>query len=160
MLVPGIFELLEKVIGPMLTSTAASSIAKGVIGLGSSASASGVLGVIEGAVGKLEDAKVTQIHDELQTLLAQCQLIQSDSKSGSIVGNWHAVFCFGMSVICLTHFAVAELFNILVSLHVSNIGLIAPLDTAALAFMGGVLGVGIGCKTVEKVNSNSDQSGN
>lgn len=154
MIIPGLFELLEKVVGPLFTSGAKTSIVSGLVGSAVKDSG-GLMGIITGALGKLEDAKVAEIKAGVEILLAQTQVIQSDTNSKSIFSSWHAIFCFGMTFITLTHFAVAEAFNILVALHFDNVGIIAPMDTATLFFIGSVLGITMAGKTVERVNSNN-----
>lgn len=152
-IIPAIFELLEKIIGPMVTG-GASKIATGLLGISSNPTVEGIMSVITGTVGQLENEKIVQIKAGVQILLAQVQLAEDDNKSGSVFAHWHSLFCYGMTVITLSHFGLAELFNILISLNCPHIGVLAPMDTATLSFIGLVLGGTMLGKTAENVNSN------
>lgn len=153
---PGLFTLLDRVLGPLFSSVTKSSVLTSVLSGGGLA---GVLAAIEGSVGKLENAQIEQIKAGIAELEAQTSVIKSDTESKSLFSSWHAMFCWGMSIITLSHFAVAEVFNIMIALGFGDyVGRLAPMDTATLAFIGGVLGLTMAGKTVERVNANTDDN--
>lgn len=157
MIIPGIFELLEKIIGPVLSATAnsTSTITRGLLGLVGNPSVGGILGVIEGAVGKLQDEQIVEIKAQLQVLLAQIDLNKTEEVSTSFFkSGWRPALCWSLAIITSVHFAVAEAFNIAIAFGYS-VGVLAPLDSATLLFIGSVLGIYMSARTVEKVNSNT-----
>jgi hypothetical protein len=137
----------------------ASSIAQKVMGLGSSISAGGILGIIEETVGQLETTKKVEIEAELQTLLVQSQINQSDAQSNESFFYkgarptlfWMTIILFGL------HCFSAEIYNQLHALGY-QVGLLAPLDNMVWLVLGGLAGIWAVGRTIEKVNNNqSDQ---
>jgi len=74
MIVPGIFELLEKVAMPVLDAVKPELSGNIITSLLSGKGVSGVMDAIEGTMGKLEVTKKAQIQAEVSTLLAQANL--------------------------------------------------------------------------------------
>lgn len=158
MLIPGLFTLLEKVVGPMLTSDARSSILSKVFGGGFGGTASSLMDIITGTLGKLEDEKIVELKGELETLLANCQIDQTEAKSERFLNwGWRPCFAWGLSIIILFHLATAELANVLHMIGY-NPGTLAPLDNMTLLIMSGLLGIYMGARTVEKVNTNNSDN--
>jgi hypothetical protein len=154
-LIPGLFTLLDRVLGPLFTDVTKSSVVTSIF---SSGSLGGVLGVLTKSLGSIESAKIEEIKAGIAELEAQAGMEEKDVDSKSIFASWHAMFCWGMSIILLVHFASAELLNQLVAWHVASVGLLAPLDTATLTIACLILGGSMAGKTVEKVNSNNSDS--
>lgn len=92
LLIPGLFTLLEKCLGPILTMTHKSSIITSIIG-GFDGSSSGLMGIIEGAIGKIEDQKKLELQAEVETLLAQSKIEEIEAQSPHFLA-WAARPCF------------------------------------------------------------------
>lgn len=153
MILPGLFELLEKIVGPLLIPQK-TSIISGL--LGSDGTAGGIMGVIGGVLGKMEDEKVAEIKAQVEVLLAQVQSneLQMESKS-SFWRNPRLFFEWILVAIGTIHFSFCEIINI--AYAYKNGVALAPLDTATLFFMGSMLGIYVTAKTVESVNYNNNQ---
>jgi len=154
MILPGLFSLLEKVVGPLLEGHAAS-IASKVIGLGSGASPGGILGAVEGVVGTIAADKKIELMGEIKTLLAQAQLQDIDSNKESFF-RWGCrdSLEWALSIIVVTHLAIIESYNILALLHG---GTFQPLDSLTTALLGGLLGLyGVGKVAEKYINNDSD----
>lgn len=150
LLIPGIFELLEKIVGPLMSSTK-GSIISGL--LGSNGTIGGIMEAITGVLGNIEQEKIVEITAQVNTLLAQSQVNQIDAKANSI---WHRpalVLEWGLVIIILYHLGLAEVSNSISFFHGYSL---APLDNLTAGLMFGLLGLYRGAKALETVNSNSD----
>lgn len=153
MLIPGLFTVLDRVLGPLFTSGAASSIVSGIVGGKTGGTLGGLLGLVEGAVGKIEDSQLAEIKAEMETLLAQQQLNTIDAVSPSFFRNGcRDTLEWGLSIIVLIHCGLVETFNILALL---NGGTLQPLDTMTTFILMGLLGIYATTKTIERFQSNT-----
>lgn len=155
LLLPGLFTLLEKVVGPMLAGNS-GSIAQKIMGLGSGATLSGVMGVITGTLGNLEDTKRIEIQAELGLLMEQCKINETDATSSdSFYYKGARPFIFwGFGIITLFHCLMAEMYNNLIAIGY-NVGHLAPMDNMAWYMLGGLAGIWAISRGIEKVNANS-----
>ena len=156
-IIPGVFAVLEKIIGPVLSSTAGQSILGAVIGHLSSNSptVNGLLTAIEGVMGKLEDTKRLELQNEFNLLMSQIEVDKVEESKDSKTFTPRTTLFWGLSLITLVHLVIAELANILCLIHGQPL---APMDNITIIFLGGMLGLYHVTKTIEKVNSNQDNS--
>lgn len=155
MLIPGIFSILDRIIGPILSSSTGQGVLGAVIGhlASKSPTAQGLLEAIEGVTGKLEDSKRLDLQNEFQLLMAQIDVDKTEESKDSKTFTPRTTLFWGLSLITLAHLLIAEVANILALLH----GLpLAPMDNITTIFLGGMLGLYHVTKTIEKVNSNQD----
>lgn len=157
MLIPGIFSLLEKIIGPLIFSQK-SSISSGVISaIMSGQGLEGILKAIQGVTGTIENAKLEELKIQLDSLLAQCKINEIEAASDSRFKSWWRPFlCWGLGINIVAHSTIITLIDIL-QLFGYNPPTLTPLDTITLTLMSGVLGLGIATRTIEKY---TDTTGN
>lgn len=157
MFIPGLFSILEKIIGPLFEGHAASIAAK-VMGISGNPTVQGILSIIEGTVGQLENQQKLELEAEIQTLLTQSQIDLVEAQSPSFFhGGWRPALAWGLTAIIISHLTLAEGFNIAIALGYS-VGTLAPLDSITLSLMFGLLGLYMGARTIEKVNANSEDN--
>lgn len=156
LLLPGLFTLLEKVVGPMMEGQA-GSIASKVMALGNSVSSSGIMSAIQSVIGNINDQQRLELNAELQVLLANCAINQTEASSNESFfykGPRPTAFWVFLGLAGI-HCAFAESFNILHALGY-QVGLMAPMDNMAWYMLGGLAGIWAIGRSVEKVNSNNN----
>lgn len=151
MLIPGIFELCEKILGPVLsTASAASSVVKAVA---TNPTVSGIMSGIEKAVGSVTDAQRLQIQGELQTLLAQAQLdSQESAKSSFFYSGPRPTLFWGLVASLLMSVLVEPSINYILGFFgISGPApfVLSPIVITLLSSLCGIFMVG---RTVEKIN--------
>lgn len=155
MLIPGLFAILEKFVGPMIAGHA-SSIASKIMGLGSSIDSSSILGVLESTMGQIESVQKLEIKAELDTLLAQCAIQQvAESNPSFFRSGCRDTLEWGLSIVVLIHLIIVEAANI--HALISG-GVLSPLDTLTTTLLMGLLGLYGAAKTIEKFNSNNSDN--
>ena len=152
MIIPGLFELLEKVIGPLISTQKSSIIAEV---LGSDGSSGGIIGAIEGTLGQIEDVKKIALKGEIDTLLKQAELNIDIPGESLFYKGWRPFLAWGLSIVVLAHLSIAEVCNLIGWYHGGNL---APMDSITTALLFGLLGLYMGARTIEKVNSNADNN--
>ena len=154
MLIPGLFTLLEKVIGPLLTSESKTSITGKIFGMAASLSSGGILTAIESVVGNIESQQRIELQAQIQTLLGQCTVDQIEANSDTFFKyGWRPFLAWGLSVLVIIHLTIAEIANVLHMIGYSP-GSIAPMDTLTTTLIFGLLGLYMSARTIEKVNTN------
>lgn len=149
LILPGLFELLEKVVGPLLAEHKGSIISSI---LGSNGTLEDIMSAISGTLKDVESEKLEEIKAEVATLLAQTEINKIEAASNDFLSrDWRPMLAWGVSILILLHLSVAEGYNIYCM--VKGYAL-APLDTITVSLMFGILGLHIGAKTIESVNSN------
>lgn len=78
-LVPGIFRVLESVLGD-ITDVAKVGMVKG-FGALETLSSSGIIGVVESLLGNIESSKKALIQAQIEDLIAQTQVIEAEISS-------------------------------------------------------------------------------
>lgn len=155
MLIPGLFELLEKLVGPALTSVGKSSIITSIFGGAWDGTAGGLTNIVAGVIGGLQNEKVEEIKAQVASLLAQAQINDKEPEVFFYRG-WRPCLAWALSIIVATHLFLLELGNILSMFNITTVGQMAPLDNMTLILLTSLLGIYMGARTVEKVNSNAD----
>lgn len=153
-LIPAIFTILDRIIGPLLSSSTGQGLLGAVVGhlASKSPTAQGLLEAIEGVTGKLADTQRLDLQNEFQLLMAQVDVNKEEAKEGAKFTPRTTLF-WGLSFIVLLHLLIAEVANILAMIHGQTL---APMDNITVIFLGGLLGLYHVTKTIEKVNSNQD----
>lgn len=113
-LLPMLWDVFEKV-GVPIASNLLPEATKAVTALTSSSrTASGILGAIEGVVGRFEDEKRLQLNAELQSLLSQIQLDSDEILSSK---PWymipHAIAEMAADIYIATGFVICTLHMVL-----------------------------------------------
>lgn len=156
-IIPGIFSIIENIIGPIFSATHKSSILSSIFSGGWDGSSGGLMGIIQNTITGIEAPQLAEIKAQVETLLAQSAINQVDAKSESFLNRgWRPTFAWGLVIIILFHLGLLELGNILSMFQIYTVGQMAPLDTLTTAFMFGLLGIYTKCRTDEKLNSNAD----
>lgn len=86
LLIPGIFELLEKVIGPLITTNSVPILTSITSHLGSGKvkdMATGIIGDLEGVVGQITDEKKLELKTQLDSILGQVDIDKLEAVSES-----------------------------------------------------------------------------
>lgn len=158
-LIPGIFTVLDRIIGPILSSGAGQSVLGAVVGhlASKSPTAQGLLEAIEGVTGKLADTQRLELQNEFQLLMAQIDVNKTEESKDSKTFTPRTTLFWGLSLITLVHLLIAEIANILCLFNGTPL---APMDNITVIFLGGMLGLYHITKTVEKVNSNQNSDDN
>lgn len=147
MLIPGIFELLEKIVGPLLSSQKGSIVSSILAG---SPTAQGVIGAIEGVIGNLESSKQAEFKAQLETLLAQSHTNDIEAQSEHFFNSgWRPFLAWGLGLNIVAHATIISFIDVL-QLFGYNPPLLTPIDTITLSLMTSLLGIYMTARTVEK----------
>jgi hypothetical protein len=113
------------------------------------------MSIITGTLNTLEDTKRLEIQAQLQILLGQIELNKQDAQAESWIQRlWRPVFAWGISINILLYLYISLSFNILHSAGIHT-GLLAPLDPIEWYIMGGLLGLYISARSMEKIFGDS-----
>lgn len=148
-----IFDIAVKYVGPIVTSSKHTMLS-GILGaITDGKGATGIIGIIESVIGKIEDAKKQEMSTEIAALLAQTEIDKIEAKEAFFDRGWRPALAWGLSIITVVHLVIAEFSNLLALYHGSSL---APMDTMTTILLTGLLGIYMTARTVEKVNSNQD----
>ena len=151
MLIPGIFELLEKIIGPIITGSGIPILKMLATSGGTT---TGIVSGLQGLIGNIESTKLAELKIELDSMLANVEVDKVEgAEESSFKSCWRPFLAWGLSIITLVHLTIAEVSNVISLIHG---GTLAPMDTLDGILLCGLLGIYIGARTIEKVNSNQD----
>ena len=146
LLIPGLFSLIEKFIGPM-DKAGKGSILTTV--LGSNGSVDSIMDAIKGAVGEMDKAREDELKAEVSMLVSQADLNKQNSQSEhAFVRDWRPALAWGLVILVLVHLGTAEFYNLYCMFKGYAL---APLDTLTVTLMFGILGLHISTRTLEKV---------
>jgi|ERR1700733_5299355 len=152
LLIPGLFTLLDRVIGPLFTNSHRGAITSALFSGGFTGTLDSLMSIITGTIGQLESAKIAEIRAQAAILISQAQIEQIDAAKGDFFNFTREMLAFGLSVLVLVHLTIAEIYN-LFELYLGQP--LAPMDTMTTILLCGLLGIYMGSKTVETVNSNN-----
>lgn len=150
MLIPTIWSVLERVLGPVVSNTSGlfGSVISAVI---SSPTVGSIIKAVETSIGTLEDTKKTELQAQLEIALGQIDLDKIDAQSNRFIQwGWRPCFAWGIGLNIILHYSVVNIVDILNSLFHLGISQIPQMDNMALALMTGILGLYMGARTVEK----------
>lgn len=154
MLVPGIFEVLEKIIGPLITSNSVpilASITGHLVSGKVKDMASGILGDLEGVVGQVTDEKKLLIKTQLDSILGQIQIDTVEAQSESRFDSGWRPF---IGWVCGLALAMSILVEPTVNYLAGWFNTIAPpifeLSPIVMSLICGLCGIYVIGRTVEK----------
>lgn len=154
-LLPTLFTFISNIIGSGFTAVHQSGIVSGILSLGSNLTSDGIMGVIKSVLGNVEDAQLLEIKAHVDTLLEQSKIYETSPESFFYKG-WRPTLAWMLVGVIGFHLTFCELLNVLSAFNIYTPGTIAPLNTITVTLIFGLLGLYMGARTVEKVNSNQD----
>lgn len=153
MLIPGIFTLFDRVLGPMLSGSSGALGAVTKVLTGGDATGSSIISAVEGIIGGIDATKKQELINELDSMLANVEVDKLETSPNSKFTP-RVAFEWALGTIVCVHFAFGEALNIWNVCH--GMGF-APIDNMTLIFLGGLLGIYATTKTVEKMTANQDE---
>lgn len=153
MLIPGIFTVLEKIVGPVLEVVKPSLGSNIIASLMSGKGVRGVISAIEGSLGKLDDIKKAQLEAELQTMLGNIEVdkIEATSKSRFDSG-WRPYLAWGVSTALLMSILLEPTIRWVMGCFGLELPVPFELSPLVIGVLSSLLGTHIVSRTVEKLN--------